>query len=303
MKSDKFYTFMVVPHDSRGKGFSLRIPHKLLYTAIGAFVLLSFLFVSSLVYSSILSRKLVFYKQAIAKNQEQKEVIESFNQKTQEVDQAIYELVKMDKQLRKALGLKSWKGKIKLSSKIKSLVPQSEIEQISEKLELADAKLEQRKKSLAELKSWVSKIQARFAATPSRWPLNGYIASRFGYRTYPWKGFHTGIDVTGRYGAPIRATADGIVTFVGWRNAYGKTVIVKHQHGISTLYAHNSRYSVRVGQLVKKGQIICYVGTTGLTTGPHLHYEVRKGNRAVNPVAYLNLNILTASRIWRGRSY
>jgi len=204
MKNEKYYTFMVVPHDSQGKGFSLRIPRKLLYAVIGSFVLLCFLFASSVVYSSILSRRLVHYRTAIEKNQEQKEVIESFSEKTKEVDQAIYELTKMDKQLRQVLGLESWKGKMKLSSKMKSYLPPSQVEEISEKLKLADAELEQRKESLAQLKAWVNNVQQRFAATPSCWPLNGYIVSRYGYRTYPWKGLHTGIDITGRYGSPPR---------------------------------------------------------------------------------------------------
>jgi murein DD-endopeptidase MepM/ murein hydrolase activator NlpD len=164
---------------------------------------------------------------------------------------------------------------------------------------VADQEIEERKRSFEELKKRVNEIRIRYASTPSRWPLYGRIVSRYGYRIYPWRGFHSGVDISEGYGAPVRATANGVVTFVGWKRGYGKTVMIKHGYGVSTLYAHNSRYSVKVGQRVSKGQIVCYVGNTGYATGPHLHYEVRKWNRPVNPIAYLNLNILSASKIWR----
>lgn len=297
MKKDKYFTFMIVPHDTGWKTVSLKIPAKLVYSVIGVFVAACFIFVGSLVYTSMLSRKLVYYGKAISTNQQQKKIIDSFSKKSEEVDQAIHELVKMDMELRQALGLKSWKGKIRLSSKIKSELSQAEVKQSSQGLNLADRQLVERKNSLIELKAWVNQVQERYASLPSRWPLSGQIVSRFGYRAFPWRGFHSGIDISGQYGAPVYCTADGLVEFTGWRQGYGKTVIVKHNSGLSTLYGHNSRFAVSVGQRVKKGQLVCYVGTTGWTTGPHLHYEVRRGDQPVNPIVYLDVNILSASRM------
>lgn len=288
---------MVIPHDSFGRTISIKIPLSLIYTVIFLAVFSMLVVGSSIVYSSLLSRRLVHYSHTLAKNREQQKVIDVFADETKKVNQAIVELARQDNELRKLLGLKNWRSKIKLAGGIDKFWEKSE--RISRDLEMADLKLAERRKSLEELKSWVSEVRRRYVSTPSRWPLHGRIVSRFGYRVYPWRGFHTGLDISGRYGTPIRATANGTVSFVGWRRGYGRTVIIKHGYGISTLFAHSSRYAVKQGQKIKKGQIICYVGNTGYVTGPHLHYEVRKWNRAVNPVSYLNLNILTASRIWR----
>jgi murein DD-endopeptidase MepM/ murein hydrolase activator NlpD len=294
-KRQKCYTFMVVPHDAKGKTFSVKVPALWAYTA-AALVAITFLFCGvSIIYSSHLSRRLVHYYKAIAKNREQKKVIESLEKKTKQVDEAIDELIDEENKVRKMLGLKSWKSKIKLSAGLESGAG----EKVNEELNQANLKLEEKKKKLEELKAWVHKVNKRFALTPSIWPLRGPIVSRFGYRVYPWKGLHTGIDIKGSYGAPVHAAADGIVSFAGWKRGYGKTVIIKHVRGTSTLYAHSCKLMVTAGKQVKKGQLICYVGNTGYTTGPHLHYEVRKNNRPINPVAYLDLNVTTASKIWR----
>jgi murein DD-endopeptidase MepM/ murein hydrolase activator NlpD len=294
-KRRRFFTFMVIPHDARGKTFSIRIPVFAVYLAIGITIFSVAVVGSSMVYTSLLSRRLVNYRNTMVRNREQQQVIGVFSRKTKQVHQAISELIQKDNELRKLLGLKHWKSKIKLSM---ALNPQEDTNEISKELELANLKLAEKRESFEELKEWVSTVRRRYSSTPSRWPIYGRIVSRFGYRVYPWRGFHTGLDISGRYGAPIRATADGVASYVGWRRGYGRTVMVNHGHGITTLYAHCSRYAVDSGQKVRKGQVICYVGNTGYTTGPHLHYEVRKWSRPVNPVTYLNLNILTASRIW-----
>lgn len=296
-KRKRYFTFMVIPHDSFGRTISIKIPLLLIYSVIFLAIFSTLVVGSSIVYSSLLSRRLVHYSRTLAKNREQQKIIDAFAEETKKVNQAILELARQDNNLRKLLGLKSWKSKIKLAGGFDKFWEKTE--KISHNLKVADLKLAERKKSLKELKSWVNEVRRRYASTPSRWPAYGRIVSRFGYRVYPWRGFHTGLDISGRYGNPIRTTADGTVSFVGWRRGYGRTVIIKHGYGISTLYAHSSRYAVKQGQRVEKGQIICYIGNTGYVTGPHLHYEVRNWNRAVNPVSYLNLNILTASRIWR----
>ncbi|MDD5593469.1 MAG: M23 family metallopeptidase [Candidatus Margulisbacteria bacterium] len=296
-KKERFYTFMIVPHDARGRPVSLKIPARwvsaAIYLAIFSFLLVG----SSIVYSTLLSRKLVNYAGTISRSRQQQVVINSFSDKTSKVSQAINELVAKDNELRKLLGLKGWESKVKLSTD--QISPEAKVNKVSLEFELASAKLAERRQSLEELKQWVSVVRSRFASTPSTWPIYGRIASFFGYRVYPWRGVHTGIDISSHYGAPARATAAGVVSYVGWRRGYGKTVEIDHGYGVKTLYAHNSNYAVRVGQRVNKGQVVSYVGMTGWTTGPHLHYEVRRWDRPINPVAFLDLNILSASRFWR----
>lgn len=286
-KKPRFYTFMIVPHDARGRPISLKIPASWVYTAAGLALFSIILVGSSIVYSTLLSRKLVNYADALSRTRQQQMVINSFSDKTSKVGAAIDELVQKDNELRKLLGLKGWESKIKLDSSRTAL-------------DLADYRLAERKQSLYELKQWVGVVRARLASTPSTWPIYGRLASLFGFRVYPWRGMHTGIDIDARYGSPVRATAPGVVTYVGWRRGYGKTVEIGHNYGVSTLYGHNSGYAVRVGQRVGRGQIVSYVGMTGWTTGPHLHYEVRRFDHPVNPVAFLDLNILSASRFFGG---
>lgn len=122
------------------------------------------------------------------------------------------------------------------------------------------------------------------------WPTSGPITSPFGWRTHPIFGtqrFHSGIDIGADYGDEVVATDGGVVIYADWMGGYGKAVIVDHGGGISTLYAHNSELVVSEGQKVYKGQIISRVGSTGYSTGPHLHYEVRQGGSPVNPLNYL----------------
>ncbi|EAX46854.1 peptidase M23B [Thermosinus carboxydivorans Nor1] len=122
------------------------------------------------------------------------------------------------------------------------------------------------------------------------WPASGPITSPFGWRTHPIFGtarFHSGIDIGADYGDPVAAADGGVVVYADWMGGYGKTVIIDHGGGISTLYAHNSELLVSEGQRVRKGQPIARVGSTGYSTGPHLHFEVRQNGSPVNPLGYL----------------
>lgn len=138
----------------------------------------------------------------------------------------------------------------------------------------------------------ITKNAANLAATPSIWPTSGEVSSRFGWRNSPWGGgqeLHPGIDIANSMGTPIFATADGEVVLSGWSGGYGNIVQINHGKGIETIYGHNSRVIVNAGQAVKKGQVIAYLGSTGRSTGPHLHYEVRVNGTAVDPIRFLVL--------------
>ncbi|HTX41024.1 MAG TPA: M23 family metallopeptidase [Acidobacteriaceae bacterium] len=132
---------------------------------------------------------------------------------------------------------------------------------------------------------------ADIAGAPSLWPVTGPITSSFGEREDPLNTdeseFHTGVDIGASFGAPVRATADGVVATAGMATGYGREVILDHGNGIETLYAHLSGFAVTAGQEVQRGQVIGYVGLSGRTTGPNLHYEVRIHNTPVNPHKYL----------------
>ena len=128
-------------------------------------------------------------------------------------------------------------------------------------------------------------------ARPGLWPVDGrLIQSSYGTRTDPFSGegaFHKGVDISAPYGTGVRATADGIVVFSSMESGYGRLVVLDHRNGLHTYYAHLSRFYVRAGQEVRRGEFVGAVGTSGRVTAPHLHYEVRVGGAPVNPYKFL----------------
>lgn len=128
------------------------------------------------------------------------------------------------------------------------------------------------------------------ASTPSIWPVTGFVSSSFGGRQSPFgRGgqFHKGLDISNRIGTPIIAPADGTVIMAAPDGAYGNSVEINHGGGIVTKYAHMQRSIVKPGQWVRRGEVLGYIGVTGRTTGPHLHYEVRLNGTPVNPMRYI----------------
>ncbi len=128
------------------------------------------------------------------------------------------------------------------------------------------------------------------SSTPSIWPVEGYLSSGFGGRAAPFGGkpdFHKGLDIANSTGTPIRAPAKGVVVSAGWDGAYGNCIIINHGNNLSTRYAHMHELKVKEGQAVSRGDVIGTLGSTGRSTGPHLHYEVRIGGVCVNPMRYI----------------
>jgi len=144
--------------------------------------------------------------------------------------------------------------------------------------------------TVGEIKDYLHIQGDIYIATPRGMPVGGDISSYYGKRQNPRTGgddFHTGIDISTNPGDPVRATADGIVSFSGWNGGSGNLVVLEHGHGFSTFYAHNRALAVKVGQKVKKGDVIGYVGSTGYSTGPHVHYEIWKEGKPVDPIGYV----------------
>jgi murein DD-endopeptidase MepM/ murein hydrolase activator NlpD len=157
-------------------------------------------------------------------------------------------------------------------------------------LEALGQEVASRERSFRELKDLLEQKRSVLASTPTIWPVRGRITAGYGYRLSPFTGqreMHEGLDVAAPYGSPIMVTADGIVSFVGPLSSFGNVVFINHGHGLTTFYAHTSSARVKEGQQVKRGQIIAYVGTSGRTTGPHVHYEVQVNGATVNPLKYI----------------
>ena len=165
--------------------------------------------------------------------------------------------------------------------------------EIVQKLELIEKKLSSQSRSFDEVFEITKEKQKMLQAIPSILPINNRdltrIASGYGMRMHPiYKilKMHKGMDFTASVGTEIYATGDGVIEKVGWTGGYGKTILINHGYGYKTRYAHCSKFNCKRGQTVKRGDHIGYVGNTGQSTGPHLHYEVFKNKRQINPVNF-----------------
>lgn len=141
-----------------------------------------------------------------------------------------------------------------------------------------------------EIKDYLRIQKDIYLATPKGFPVEGNVTSPYGKRENPFSGassFHSGVDISASPGTPVRATADGVVSHSGWTQHSGYLVVLEHGCGFSTIFAHNKKNTVKMGQTVKRGEVIAYVGSTGKSTGPHVHYEVWERGKSVNPKKYL----------------
>jgi murein DD-endopeptidase MepM/ murein hydrolase activator NlpD len=143
---------------------------------------------------------------------------------------------------------------------------------------------------LQELKGIVGERKTQWASTPSIWPVRGWVSSGFGRRISPFTGkdtLHGGVDITAPMRTPVIATAAGTVTFAGNEAGLGNTVSIVHGYGMRSIYGHMDKLKVKTGQNVKRGDLLGWVGNTGLSTGPHLHYEIEVSGATVDPLKYI----------------
>jgi murein DD-endopeptidase MepM/ murein hydrolase activator NlpD len=148
--------------------------------------------------------------------------------------------------------------------------------------------------SLGLTKNATTADWVRANAAPNLWPVEGQITGSFGERIDPFNGegaFHSGVDISAIVGQPVLAPADGTVTFADFMGGYGRAVVMDHGHGITTRYGHLASFAIAAGQFVHRGDVLGYVGLSGRSTGPHLHYEVRINETPVNPYKYLRMTM------------
>jgi len=145
-------------------------------------------------------------------------------------------------------------------------------------------------KSYSEIANDINVQRVKFRYTPSIWPCEGTISSPYGFRIHPilrYKFFHSAIDIANIHGTTVRSTADGIVLFAGIQRGYGKVLVIGHGNQYKTIYAHLSKILVKKGEFVEKGQEVAKMGSSGRSTGSHLHYEIHYKNKPINPGKYL----------------
>ncbi|WP_456324431.1 peptidoglycan DD-metalloendopeptidase family protein [Desulfonauticus submarinus] len=240
------------------------------------------------------------YHKTAAKLEKQNSQLLAFAKKIKQLEANVAKMSELDRKLRVMMNLEGSTNLLEAiggtpeNSFTFDFIPSYRQEALARKMHnfleqlTTQTKLEKvRQEQLIEL---LKNKQAILASTPSIWPTQGWISSGFGYRISPFTGqreFHKGLDISGPVGTPIIAPADGVVVFCGVNGGYGLSLLIDHGNGISTRYAHLQKAVVKKGERVKRGEIIAYMGNSGRSTGPHLHYEVRINGVPVNPLHYI----------------
>jgi len=293
--ANKFFSVIVVPHsktNTRTLTFSKRAV-KILIGGAGLAVLVLGVFLADYLSMTIIRAR---YRTLVRENSEQKERIAKTENTINRLEATVANYENYARKLNILMGLKSadvipGEPGIGGGDPGEGGEPQSGPSNLSPSaMQNLAVKAESVEKNLDSLVGMLESQAARLASTPTIWPTQGWVSSPFGYRIDPFTGrrtFHRGIDIATNFGNPVAAAADGSVTEAAFDKFFGRTVIISHGGGVITQYCHMERYIVKPGQKVHRGDILGYVGKTGKALGPHLHYEVRINNTAVNPYNYI----------------
>ena len=292
------YTIKIIPHQG-GTVHSIRLPIRLLKYGAASFAVAAMLFVGAAGYAAYSTYAASSDEQRITELKEvnsiQQEQLLQLSKKANALQERMDQIDQAEMELRSLAGSSSTSGQDDGQGGPYPFV-EADPDAVDAALSRLDEVLSAKEESLAGIREQIMNQQktvlagssgAQSTTIPSMWPATGSISSPFGMR---WGGsdFHPGVDIANDYGTPIHATADGTVTVAGWNSGgYGNMVDINHGNGISTRYGHMQQVVVTAGQHVRKGQIIGYMGSTGFSTGPHVHYEVNVNGQRVNPVNYL----------------
>jgi len=259
-------TILLVPH-SRTRPFGIRVP----VVAVAASVCL---FLVGTAFVATVSVRAVEYRRM-------QERLAHLSAQFHEMNGTMLSLKQAEQDFRKLFSLKS-----------KTAVLESVGSGDTGSLDMAvlRAQIDAAMLSVSEIRGYIAEQKDIHLATPVGLPVAGTVSSPYGYRNHPVheeKKFHTGVDISVPSGSRVKATANGIVSFAGWTENSGIVVVVEHGHGFSTAYAHNRKTLVRVGQRIARGETIAMSGSTGVSTGPHVHYEIWRNGRHTDPVGFL----------------
>lgn len=300
------FTFIIVPHNGKNtKQFKLN--KLLIYSSLTLITSASIFFITATFY--LFSENTLLVETLQIKNDEinnlniitdqQKAEIEELKNTSKMVMDKLSQLYALENKVRNMVGLKNVAKEnnlLKVSrsfDRTNSYIDGSGFysdltndKSVDEITNLIDLQKDNYDNFIKELEKQLKYLECR----PDKWPVSGRITSKFAYRIHPISGkrqFHDGLDIANDSGTKIVAAGSGIVTYSGWNGGYGRVIIISHGYGYKSVYAHNRKNLVAVGERVKKGQVIAELGNTGRSTGPHLHFEVYyKGNK-IDPLKIL----------------
>jgi murein DD-endopeptidase MepM/ murein hydrolase activator NlpD len=261
-------TIMFIPHHNTKRSLHLSIP------AIGV--------VFSVIICCLCAAYLSLATIGIIKYRSMDQQLKEYSEKVSDFNATLTSLKKAEKDLYRLLSLGSREKileNVELSDMGTVDVGTVDIRQIQQQIALST-------QTIGAIQEYLRTERDIYMATPKGWPAPGWVTSPYGRRVNPISGnmeLHRGMDISVPAGTPILATADGIVSFSGWNGGGGNVIVIEHGHGYSSYYAHNKRNAVQVGQRVKRSEVIGHAGATGHATGSHVHYEIWRNGRAVNP--------------------
>jgi murein DD-endopeptidase MepM/ murein hydrolase activator NlpD len=279
------YFIVVLAHSLHGRLQRIHIPHKFIYAAIGGLGVAVLMLLSVVGSYARMAWKVANYNSLQREAQTLRERYENLQRKVKQTNEQLASLQLLADEVSTAYGVRAQlAGSPDLVGEAPnedSLVPTMG-ETLAEYSYLRTTNLARRQRNIF--------TRGDVNVLPGGWPVNGRLMAGYGERSDPFSGegaMHTGVDIAAPMGTPVHAAADGIVIHAGWNGGYGRCVIVDHGNNYQTWYAHLSRMDVIEGEEIRQGEVLGAVGTTGRSTGAHLHYEVRIGSTPVNPYRFL----------------
>jgi murein DD-endopeptidase MepM/ murein hydrolase activator NlpD len=293
----EYFTFVIIPHSGKGTQ-QIKLNKVMLYTILGMSSILCIslvIMVISLANTNYaLHTSLDNVSQLEQLSNQQKQEINDLRNRTSTINQKLTALSELEEKVRSMVGLKIPTENASPSTTSRSFdrsaygtdADELTSDALDGNLDVLAAEMDSKIDNFSELITDVDDQLKILDARPDLVPTKGKVTSKFGYRVSPFTGkrqFHQGIDIANDKGTPVYAAGTGIVTFSGWNAGYGKTIIVSHGNGYRSVYAHNNENLVEAGKKVKKGDIIAKMGSTGKSTGPHLHFEIHSKGAQINP--------------------
>ena len=289
--ANEFYTLIVVPH-AKAKFRKFQVSVRMTKWVLGSLVVLAVALVGIVVHYTWINVEVAALSRLRGENLALAAKARAYEENAGRLQTRVLTLQNMVTKL----GLMAGVEERLPESGLGGVGGVSRLDATAPSLDIA-ASLQDMDQTISSLTRKSSRLQAIFedqavllASTPSIWPVRGYFSDKFGNRKDPFTGmpdFHPGIDVSTPRGTKVLAPADGVVTYRGGRGAYGNTIVIDHGFGIVTRYAHLEAYEVRPGQRVQRGDVIGFVGSSGRSTAPHLHYEVWVDDQLQNPIKFI----------------
>ncbi len=289
--ANEFYTLIVVPH-AKARFRKFQVSLRLTKWALGTTAVLSLGLAALLAHYGWISFQVIELKRLRSENRALATKAQAYEQNAAKLQAKVLALQNTVTKLGMMAGLEKslpdpQVGGVGGLSSLETTAPSFDVASSMMTLDRTVSQLTEKSTKLEEV---FEDQKVLLASTPSVWPVRGYLSAGFGNRLDPFTGlrdFHPGIDISTPLGTKVHAPADGVVVSCGPKGGYGNALVIDHGYGVVTRYAHLDAFNVKPGQRIRRGDVIAFVGSTGRSTAPHLHYEVWVNDRTLNPIQYI----------------